>query len=43
MKRFVFRLLSIAAVFFMFLPVSSLAAAQGPDRPESGDANGYSS
>ena len=42
MKRFVFRLLSIAAVITMLLPVSSLAAAQGPGRPESGEANGYS-
>ena len=40
MKRFFFRLLSIVTVFAMLLPVNSLAAAQGPVRPESGDANG---
>lgn len=42
MRHLVFRLLSIAAIFAMLLPFSSLAAAKGPVGRESGNANGYS-
>ena len=42
MKRFVVRLLSIAAVIALLLPAGCLAAARGSDRSGSGDADGYS-
>jgi len=42
MRHLVLRLLSIAAIFAVLLPFSSLAASQGPVGPESGDANGFS-
>ncbi len=34
MKRILFRLLTLATMFTLLLPVSSLAAGQGPGRPE---------
>ena len=41
MKRSVLSWIVLATVFAIFLPVNSLAASQGPVRPESGNANGY--
>ena len=41
MKRSVLSWIILVTVFVMLLPVGSLAVAQGPVRPESGNANGY--
>ena len=41
MKRSVLQWIALVTVFAMLLPVGSLAASQGPVRPESGNANGY--
>ena len=41
MKRSVLSWIALVTVFAMLLPVGSLAAGQGPGRPESGNANGY--
>ena len=41
MKRSVLRWIALVTVFAMLLPVGSLAASQGPVRPEPGDADIY--
>ena len=40
MKHSVLRWITVVTTLVMLLPVGSLAAATGPGRPESGNANG---